>query len=71
MKEKVVFKNETTHYAVYESAEMDFRIKAVKVRLWIPKTEIQTNIPGVYPPEITVKILDDSAQEYQEAESPR
>jgi hypothetical protein len=57
----VLFSRETKNYAVYESEEMDWSISCIRVKLWIPKEEIQTNIPGVYPPKIPLRIIDDNA----------
>lgn len=62
----VVFAAETKFYVRYESPDMDFTNSGVKCKIWIPKTEIQTNIPGVFPPEITLAIQDDSGAEVLE-----
>lgn len=56
----ITYMGETKNYLKYESPDMDFSHSGIKVKAWIPKSEIQTNIPGVYPPEISMKIVDDS-----------
>jgi hypothetical protein len=57
---KVVWVKNTSNYVCYENEDMDFRTCEIKIRMWIPKEEIQTNVPGMYPPEITLKVCDDS-----------
>jgi hypothetical protein len=66
----VTYLKETKNYVNYESPDMDFSHEGIKLKLWIPKREIQTNIPGVYPPEITLTIGDDSGKAEEEPQLP-
>jgi len=59
---EVVYAGDTTRYVKYETEGMDFSISSIKAKLWIPKEDIQTNIPGVYPPQIKVRIIDNSEE---------
>lgn len=59
----VVYTGDTRNYVKYESADMDFSHSGVKIKAWIPKEEIMTNIPGVFPQEIGLRIMDDSSGE--------
>jgi len=58
---EVTYSGETTRYVKYETG-MDFSISSIKAKFWIPKEDIQTNIPGVYPPQIKVRIIDNSEE---------
>lgn len=60
---RVRFVKETTNYVVYENADMDFRTREIKVRMWIPREEIVTNIPGVYPDEIAIEVRSGATAE--------
>ena len=57
---EVKYVGDTKTYVKYETDGMDFTYPSVKAKFWIPKGEIQTNIPGVYPESIKIKIVDDS-----------
>ncbi len=59
---KLVYGKDTRNYVYYETVNSDFRYPfQIAVRMWIPKDEIEIDIPGVYPGEISIEIKDDSS----------
>lgn len=54
IKATVVFNKQTPNYLYFESEDMDFREGGVKIKMWVPKTEIEPR--GYVPQKLSVEL---------------